>query len=119
MGCSSVRTALGPSPERHFFSQEGDSIMFVAFFERAFLCKRVVPNVHVVLWPGLWFFLLCGVALSSRTKISATLSGTVTDQSGASIAGADVTVQNVKTGALRNTATDGTGRYAVFALPIG
>lgn len=52
-------------------------------------------------------------------QVSATLSGTVKDQSGASVVGADVTVRDVETGAVRNAATDSEGRYQVFALPVG
>ena len=52
-------------------------------------------------------------------QASATLSGSVADPSGAAVSGAGVTVRNVETGATRETATDNTGRYHVFALTIG
>jgi len=77
---------------------------------------------------GFWCFSLrCLVLLmlcllcvsSSRAQTSATLSGRVTDQSGASVPGADITVQDVETGAVRTTTTDSAGLYQVFALPIG
>jgi Carboxypeptidase regulatory-like domain len=52
-------------------------------------------------------------------QISATLSGKVTDPSGAAVAGAAVTVKNLETGAVRTATTGEAGRYEVFALPIG
>jgi hypothetical protein len=55
----------------------------------------------------------------SAAQLSATLSGTVTDQAGATVSGADISVQNVETSAVRTTTTDGSGQYHVFALPIG
>lgn len=52
-------------------------------------------------------------------QVSATLSGTVTDSSGAAVSGADIVVTNVETGDVRNAQTDSTGRYQVFSLPVG
>ena len=52
-------------------------------------------------------------------QVSATLSGTVADPSGAGVPGATVTVKNSETGALRTTTTNDTGDYEIFALPIG
>lgn len=47
------------------------------------------------------------------------IQGTVTDPTGAVIAGAEITVTNPATGLTRNTKTDGTGNYFVSELPIG
>ncbi|HUO33365.1 MAG TPA: carboxypeptidase regulatory-like domain-containing protein [Candidatus Acidoferrum sp.] len=63
--------------------------------------------------------LLAFSAPALSAQVSATLSGTVTDQSGAAIAGADVAVRDVETGVVRNATTDPEGRYQVFALPVG
>ena len=52
-------------------------------------------------------------------QVAASLSGVVTDPSGAAVAGASVTARDVETGEVRNTETDAAGRYQVFALPIG
>ncbi len=52
-------------------------------------------------------------------QVSATLSGTVTDQSGAVISNARVTVKNVDIGAVRGAGTDAKGHYQFFALPVG
>jgi hypothetical protein len=46
-------------------------------------------------------------------------SGTITDKSGSSIAGASVTVTSQGTGVARETKTDDTGHYIVNYLPVG
>jgi Carboxypeptidase regulatory-like domain len=50
---------------------------------------------------------------------TASLSGTVADQSGASVPGAKVTVQNADTGFTQATFTGSTGDYLFARLPIG
>jgi hypothetical protein len=55
----------------------------------------------------------------SSAQMSATLSGTVKDQTGATVSGAEISVSNVETGAVRTTASDSDGQYHVFGLPIG
>jgi hypothetical protein len=58
-------------------------------------------------------------ALPAVGQVSAILSGTVTDPSGAVISGAQVTAKNVDKGAARITATDDHGHYQFFSLPVG
>jgi hypothetical protein len=55
----------------------------------------------------------------AQSQVSAILSGTVTDPSGAAVSAAAVTAKNVETGAVRSTLTDGEGHYQYFSLPIG
>ena len=55
----------------------------------------------------------------ATAQVSASLSGTVTDPSGAAISGATVTVRDTHTEVQRGTVTDGTGWYQVLALPVG
>ena len=62
-------------------------------------------------------FLLC--ALSLRAQVSANLSGTVTDPSGAVVSSAAVTAKNTDTGASRDAVTDSAGHYQLFSLPLG
>ena len=50
---------------------------------------------------------------------TATILGTVTDSSGAAVAGAMITVKNTDTGVTNTTVTDSQGRYTVPALIIG
>src|SRR5262245_54102908 len=56
---------------------------------------------------------------SSAQTSTATLSGALTDESNAVIAGAAVTVRNVNTGVQRNARTDDQGRYSVVNLEPG
>ena len=64
------------------------------------------------------FVLLAAVSLSAQT-FRGTILGTVTDPSGAVVAGAKVTVKNVGTGLERTTETSADGSYALPELPIG
>jgi hypothetical protein len=61
--------------------------------------------------------LLC--ASSLLAQVSAVISGTVTDPSGAVVPNATVTATDTETGAVRETMADGAGRYLLFALPVG
>ncbi|MGA7908930.1 MAG: carboxypeptidase regulatory-like domain-containing protein [Candidatus Sulfotelmatobacter sp.] len=47
------------------------------------------------------------------------MSGKVTDQSGAAVSAASVTARNFDTSLARSTMTDQSGRYQLFALPVG
>jgi hypothetical protein len=64
------------------------------------------------------FVLLAAVGLSAQT-FRGTILGTVTDPSGAVVAGAKVTVKNTGTGLERTATTAGDGGYALSELPIG
>jgi hypothetical protein len=59
------------------------------------------------------------LAASAFAQVSATLSGTVTDQSGAIVQGASVEAKNVETEAVRTALTDTEGHYQFFSLPVG
>ena len=52
-------------------------------------------------------------------QTGATLSGKVTDQSGATLPGVAVTIKNIDTGATRTIPTDRAGRYEALSLPLG
>ncbi len=52
-------------------------------------------------------------------QVSASLSGTVTDPSGAAVVSAAVVVRDMHTEVQRDTATDAAGRYQLVALPVG
>src|SRR5579871_6630279 len=64
-------------------------------------------------------FVLLFCVSTAFAQVSAILSGTVTDQSGAVISAAEVTVKNVDTGASRGSMTDTGGRYQFTSLPVG
>ena len=55
-------------------------------------------------------------AVASAQVESGQIAGTVSDQSGAVITGATVTVKNVATGAERTTQTTSTGAFLVSSL---
>src|SRR5207237_2888356 len=62
--------------------------------------------------------LFCSGAAMAQT-FRGTILGTVTDSTGASIAGAAVAVKNVNTGLSRAVTTSEDGTYSVPELPIG
>jgi len=62
---------------------------------------------------------LAALSSSAFAQSTATLQGSVTDQSGAVVSGVKVTVRNQATGAERIVQTDSEGNYQVAALPPG
>src|SRR5581483_9298857 len=79
-----------------------------------FLNQRCAYCIPVI---GCLLFLVCGSL--AQGQVSASVSGTVTDPSGALVSGASVTATNEDTGAIRTSITDSTGQYQLPALPIG
>ena len=79
------------------------------------------PNrITQLLWR--WMFavlLLSWLMPRASAQVSASISGLVTDPSGAPVPSAEVTVKSLETGWARATSTDATGRYLVLALPVG
>src|SRR5579885_598809 len=61
---------------------------------------------------------LC-ISPASFGQAIGSFSGTITDKTGAAIAGADVKVTSQATGSVRETKTDETGHYIVNYLPVG
>jgi hypothetical protein len=57
--------------------------------------------------------------LPTRAQVSGSITGAVTDPSGAPIFAAAVTAKNLETGAVRNTTTDVAGCYLVLSLAVG
>src|ERR1019366_5443067 len=64
-------------------------------------------------------FVLLSTAMLVGQTFRGTILGSVTDPSGAFVAGATVKVRNVATGLERTTVTSGDGSYSVPELPIG
>jgi hypothetical protein len=64
------------------------------------------------------FIVLAATALSAQT-FRGTILGTVTDPSGAVVAGARVAVRNTNTGLERTVQTSADGSYSIPELPIG
>lgn len=65
------------------------------------------------------FFVLFTGSLCHGQGITGTINGTVTDSTGAVIAGAKVSVQNLETNAVRTSITSSSGNYSVSQLPPG
>jgi len=64
--------------------------------------------------------LACGLYLSAAAQtVTGTLSGTITDVSGAVVPEIEVTAKNVETGLTRSTKTNGEGYYLMSFLPLG
>jgi hypothetical protein len=76
-------------------------------------------NVSLVLFACILGLCLM-VSLPLHAQVTgATVSGTITDASGAVIAGAEVSVRNIDTGIIRNTTADSAGFYTVPNLIPG
>ena len=78
--------------------------------------SQVFPAIRAE-FVGLVLLLCCSTAFGQTTFGS--ITGTVTDPSGAGIPGAQVTVTNETTGGLRSATTGGSGVYNVPDLNIG
>ncbi len=61
--------------------------------------------------------LLCPLLLNA--EVTGTISGTVSDPSGAAVADANVTLQNPDTGLDRRVKTRTNGRYEFLTVPVG
>lgn len=70
------------------------------------------------IWRLLLGVMLCAVPLSAQV-VTGTISGRVTDSTGAVIAGTMVQIQNTETGLTRNVESDTAGRYEARNLPAG
>jgi hypothetical protein len=64
----------------------------------------------LTLWAG---------AIPLGAQVTAAISGTVQDASGAFVQGASVTVKSLETGASRKVPTDQSGNYTLVSLPLG
>ncbi|HXQ27259.1 MAG TPA: carboxypeptidase regulatory-like domain-containing protein [Candidatus Acidoferrales bacterium] len=64
-------------------------------------------------------FGVTGVDRLAAQVVTATISGTATDSSGAALVGASIEAKNVGTNATQSTVSDAAGRYRIADLPIG
>jgi Carboxypeptidase regulatory-like domain len=68
---------------------------------------------------GVLALILCTASGARAQVTTAAVRGAVTDEQGAAIAGAEVTITNVDTSFTRTTATGGDGEYNFPDLPLG
>ena len=61
--------------------------------------------------------LIYGANTAFAQEVTGTIAGTVTDQSGAAVAGANVTVKSVERGITYATASNEAGLYRISQLP--
>lgn len=73
----------------------------------------------VPLWPVSAAFLVLSCVPVHAQEIRASLSGNVTDPTGAAITGAHIAARNTATNVVVNTTSGGDGRYALSQLPPG
>ena len=85
-----------------------------------------MPKPHTGLWraaAGLFSLLICTLLLlpagAFAQEFRGTISGTVTDPSGAVVPGASVEVLQTQTGTINRTTSDKAGQYVVPFLPPG
>ncbi len=86
------------------------------------MSNRFESNIRIPQWTGhglVLFLFLFGASLAVAQLTRGTVSGTVTDQSGAAVPGAAITITNVDTGVTRASETSATGRYEAPSLPAG
>jgi Carboxypeptidase regulatory-like domain len=89
-----------------------------AFIRNEVVRKNFVVNKGVVLLFLLSLFLFPAV-VSAQTGTTGQITGNVTDQSGAVIPGANITITQVATGAKRTVISSEDGNYSVLNLGIG
>ena len=75
---------------------------------------RVLP-----LGPLVCLLALAATPGSGWAQVSASISGTVEDPSGAGVRDTKITVKNLETGTTRTTLTDETGHFSVLFLAVG
>jgi hypothetical protein len=93
----------------------GGSLGLKLRFVEPSVTKRIAAS-------ALWISALLCMCLAgpfSAAQVSGSLSGVITDASGAAVVGASVTVKSLDTGVSRTAPTDQSGRYRFFLLPVG
>ena len=75
-------------------------------------CKQAVLSFFVVAF-------VFATTIATRAGVGGSISGTVTDPSGAAIVKAKVTATSTETGISQSATTDDQGYYSFQALPVG
>lgn len=82
------------------------------------MTRRRPWTIRAVLAP-LFLNLTLFVAVASGQATTASITGTVTDETKGNIPGVSVTAKNLETGISRTVVTDGRGEYQIRSLPLG
>src|SRR5256714_7259993 len=83
--------------------------------------KRELLTMSSVFCRAAAFLLCLGflIGVHAQTSTVGSISGTVRDEKGAAVAGAEVIIQAEQTGAARTVITDSDGFYSAPSLPVG
>ncbi len=82
-------------------------------------CSSLVPSAKTTALVLLALALTLFGSGAALAGVTASISGTVTDATGAAVLGATVTATNVDTGVTTTQSTNGQGYYSFQALPLG
>ena len=80
---------------------------------------RKLQSVALALFCLTLVGVICGASVASAQEVTATITGTITDQSGAAVAGANVTATSVERGVAYTATSNDTGIYRISNLPVG
>jgi len=83
------------------------------------IAPSIFGETWIINFSILALLLSCICVPFSAAQVSASLSGIITDPSGAAVSAASVTAKNLDTGMSRTVPTGQGGRYRFFALPVG
>jgi len=86
---------------------------------RKLLSKPLSRLISCCAWPLLAFVFALALGSAHAQTITANISGSVTDSSGAVIPGAEVVASNVANGFVFKTTSNATGEYKIRFLPVG
>src|SRR5437868_14941722 len=78
------------------------------------IARKATP----LFWAG-YLIAICTSSAFAQSQTTGRIAGTVKDQNGAVIVGAEVTVTSLATAEVRKVTTDTEGNYAVPLLPPG
>jgi hypothetical protein len=80
--------------------------------------KRAVVPIATN-WIGMFLLLLLGTSVLTAQMPTATILGTVTDSTGATVPEAKLTARNLETGQARTVTSTADGSYRFPSLPVG
>src|SRR6516165_1856286 len=80
---------------------------------------RKLQSVALALFCLTLVGVICGASVTSAQEVTATITGTITDQSSAAVAGANVTATSVERGVAYTATTNDAGIYRISNLPVG
>jgi hypothetical protein len=75
--------------------------------------------VHIAISITIALLLVCGVATAGAQSNTATLTGTVTDKTGAVIPQATIVITDQASGVRRTTESDARGYFSLVGIPVG